>query len=118
MAAECLRGSRPLVCSPGPLPPSLLTITGATTKPTTDALKFNGPAPEIINGRLAMLGILIVAQAEAETGETALQLLQHGTPWSYAAMALWVYASMVPILKGARHEAFGEYWLRGQPLGC
>ncbi|KIZ04465.1 hypothetical protein MNEG_3496 [Monoraphidium neglectum] len=77
--------------------------------PPPDALKFNGPAPEIINGRLAMLGMFIVARAEAETGQTAVQLLQHGPIWEYVAAALWVYASMVPILKGARHEAFGSF---------
>ncbi|GBF88350.1 hypothetical protein Rsub_01062 [Raphidocelis subcapitata] len=79
-----------------------------------DALKFNGPAPELVNGRLAMVGLLAVARAEAETGQTALQLLQHGTPWQYAGAALWVWASMVPILSGARHEAFGMFTPRAE----
>jgi hypothetical protein len=55
-----------------------------------------------------MLGFLYAVKGEMETSETALQLLQHGSPWQYALMALWIYASLVPITKGARHEAFGE----------
>jgi hypothetical protein len=57
-----------------------------------------------------MLGFLYVVKGEMDTSQTALQLLQHGSPWQYALMALWIYASMVPITKGARHEAFGESW--------
>jgi hypothetical protein len=77
-------------------------------------MKVFGPAPEIVNCRLAMVGLLTVAKGEAATGETALQLLQHGAPWQYAAMALLVYASMVPILKGARHESFGRFTPRAE----
>jgi len=63
-----------------------------------------------------MVGMALVAQGEAESGHTALYLLQHGGVLQYATIALWVWASMVPILKGARHEAFGEcrflqWWL-------
>ncbi|KAI8466054.1 MAG: hypothetical protein J3K34DRAFT_485531 [Monoraphidium minutum] len=79
-----------------------------------DALKFNGPAPEIINGRLAMIGMLLVARGEAQTGQTALALLQSAAPWQYALVGLWVYASMVPVLKGARHEAFGMFTPRAE----
>jgi hypothetical protein len=107
-----LRQPRPTPTAPRqPLAP-------ATPHPIhTDALKFNGPAPEIINGRLAMVGILLLAGGEAETGRTALDLLQHAAPLQYAGAALWVYASMVPILKGARHEAFGGCPCEGTPAG-
>lgn len=76
--------------------------------PTPDAMKFNGPAPELINGRLAMIGILAAAKAEVDTGTTVLQQAQQAPVWLWGVLLLWVYASMVPILKGARHEAFGE----------
>lgn len=46
------------------VPCSLITVT--------EAMRFNGPAPELINGRLAMVGLLAVAMQEAETGQTAL----------------------------------------------
>jgi hypothetical protein len=110
---ESARGTAPRPppsAAPRPQPPQPPLPPPPPLHP--DALKFNGPAPEIINGRLAMVGILLVARGEAETGRTALELLQHATPLQIAGAALWVYASMVPILKGARHEAFGEtpFW--------
>jgi hypothetical protein len=74
-----------------------------------DAMKFNGPAPELINGRLAMIGILAAAKQEIDTGATVLQQALQASPWLYAVLGLWVYASLVPILKGVRHEAFGEF---------
>lgn len=82
-----------------------------------DAMKFNGPAPELINGRLAMIGILAAAKNEIETGATVLQQAQQAPWWLYASLLLWIYASMVPILKGARHEAFGKLSNATQP-GC
>lgn len=36
------------------------------------AMKFNGPVPERVNGRLAMLAFLHIAQHEAETGQTGV----------------------------------------------
>jgi hypothetical protein len=76
-------------------------------------MKFNGPAPELINGRLAMIGILAAATQEVDTGATVLQQALQASPWLYAVLGLWVYASLVPILKGVRHEAFGEWGLAG-----
>lgn len=59
---HCLR--RCLAESCHMVPCSLITVT--------EAMRFNGPAPELINGRLAMVGLLAVAMQEAETGQTAL----------------------------------------------
>lgn len=73
-----------------------------------EVLKFNGIGPELINGRLAMLAFLAVPKNEIETGATVLQQAVSAPIWVYAGLLLWVYASMVPLLKGARHEAFGE----------
>jgi hypothetical protein len=83
----------------------------------TDAMKFNGPGPELINGRLAMIGILAAAKQEVDTGATVLQQALQASPWLYAVLGLWVYASLVPILKGVRHEAFGEWRLAGHASG-
>jgi hypothetical protein len=71
-------------------------------------MKFNGAGPELINGRLAMIGILAVANQEAQTGETAWYQLMHG-PWqAYLLAVVLMYASLVPILKAVKNEAFGE----------
>lgn len=76
--------------------------------PTADAMKFNGPAPEIINGRLAMLGILAAAVNESAYTETVIQQVQH-TPLRVFLVGLFAsYSSLIPILKGAKSEAFGE----------
>lgn len=74
----------------------------------SEVLRFNGPGPELINGRLAMLAFLAVPKHEIESGATVLQQAVSSPLWVYAVLLLWVYASMVPLLKGARHEAFGE----------
>lgn len=71
-------------------------------------LRFNGPGPELINGRLAMLAMVTVPRAEIDSGATVLQQALSAPWWVYAGLLVWVYASMVPLLKGARHEAFGE----------
>jgi hypothetical protein len=71
-------------------------------------MKFNGPAPELVNGRLAMLGLIIVAMQENQTGETVLYQLNHVSVGTCLLLAMWVYASLVPVLKGVKQEAFGE----------
>lgn len=79
-----------------------------------DAMKFAGPAPEIINGRLAMIGIVLAAAQEAETGQTALYQMTHGTWQGYMLVAVLVYASLVPILKAVKNEAFGIFSPRAE----
>eukprot|EP00877_Chromochloris_zofingiensis_P013543 jgi/Chrzof1/8442/Cz03g10240.t1_ELIP9[v5.2] len=77
-------------------------------------MRFNGPGPELINGRLAMLGFLLAARNEFQTGETVLQQSMH-VPWPWLLLlAVVVYASLVPMLKGARHEAFGIFSPRAE----
>ena len=76
-----------------------------------DAMKFNGPAPEIINGRLAMIGIITAAFNEANYSQTVLQQVPHVPVRIAAAVAIVTYSSLVPILKGAKSEAFGELCL-------
>ena len=75
-----------------------------------DALKFNGPAPEKINGRVAMVTLLAAAHREAATGEAALAQLAAPDDWALGALCLVVaYASMQPVLAGAIEEDLG--WL-------
>mmetsp|Transcript_15706 Transcript_15706/g.39938 ORF Transcript_15706/g.39938 Transcript_15706/m.39938 type:complete len:205 (-) Transcript_15706:133-747(-) len=72
-----------------------------------DAMKFGGPAPEVINGRLAMVGFLATAANELQhRGTIEEQLL--GSPVPVAIFVLvTVYATLVPIMKGVKNEAFG-----------
>lgn len=65
-----------------------------------EAQSFDGPAPETINGRLAMLGITSALAAEFVTGVGLReQWLDAPAPilFSFAIIAI---ASYIPILKG------------------
>lgn len=65
-----------------------------------EAQSFDGPAPETINGRLAMLGVTSALAAEFVTGVGLReQWLKAPAPilFSFAIIAI---ASYIPILKG------------------
>lgn len=86
---------------------------GATRPPTLlEAQAFDGPAPETINGRLAMLGITSALAAEFATGVGLReQWLEAPAPilFSFAIIAIGSY---IPILKGyTRKEPFASpFW--------
>jgi hypothetical protein len=65
-------------------------------------LKFDGPGPEAINGRAAMLAFLGAAVVELATGRTLLE--QAGSPAGLASavalMAAVTAASLAPTLTG------------------
>jgi hypothetical protein len=73
-------------------------------------MAFAGPAPELINGRLAMLGFVAALGAELSSGETVAQQFSSGGAGiiiGWAAM-LFIAGSLAPILKGVKNnEAFG-----------
>lgn len=83
-------------------------------------MRFNG-APELINGRLSMVAMLVAASNEVTTGQTVAQQFASAPLWVYLAFAGIAYASLVPMMKGARHEAFGEMprrsWTALEPAG-
>ncbi|KAL3689979.1 hypothetical protein R1sor_016288 [Riccia sorocarpa] len=69
---------------------------------------FDGAAPETINGRLAMVGIVWAAIAEKMSGLTVFdQLYTQGTGLVYyvALVPLIAYASIVPMLNGESTDA-------------
>ncbi|KAG2435618.1 hypothetical protein HXX76_006821 [Chlamydomonas incerta] len=78
-------------------------------------MKFNGPAPELINGRLAMIGLVAGAWEEANgAGQTLAQQAAALPLAELLLLGVWVYASLVPILKGAKMEAFGMFTPRAE----
>jgi hypothetical protein len=80
------------------------------------ALKVTGPAPERINGRLAMTMFGPMVLREMETSETVLQQFVH-PDWRLAAVVmLVVYASMVPVLAGCKDEDFGFMSVRAEKV--
>lgn len=57
--------------------------------------------------RLAMIGFLTGAVVEVQTAEPLAQQAMHMSPVAGLLLLLVVYASLVPILKGVKNEAFG-----------
>ncbi|CAN6165314.1 unnamed protein product [Urochloa humidicola] len=78
------------------------------TKPASiwDALAFSGPAPERINGRLAMVGFVSALAVEAARGDGLLAQAGNGaglTWFAYTAVVLSA-ASLAPLLQGESAE--------------
>ena len=71
-----------------------------------DALAFSGPAPERINGRLAMVGFVTALAVEAGRGDGLLSQLGSGTgqAWFAYCVAVLSVASLVPLLQGESAE--------------
>ena len=59
-------------------------------------LSFEGWAPEVINGRLAMLGFLTCLVQEIATGESFTEQLHTNFGIFAAQIQLWAFASLVP----------------------
>ncbi|KAL6647944.1 hypothetical protein ACP70R_015381 [Stipagrostis hirtigluma subsp. patula] len=77
------------------------------TEKLWDALAFSGPAPERINGRLAMVGFVSALAVEASRGGGLLSQAGSGTglAWFGATAAVLSVASLVPLLQGVSVEA-------------
>ncbi|KAJ0982453.1 hypothetical protein J5N97_010708 [Dioscorea zingiberensis] len=98
----------PVTPTPRPVQTTATTPTTPTPKPTpkvstkfSDVLAFSGPAPERINGRLAMIGFVAALAVEVARGEDLVgQLMNGGFPWFLGTAALLSVASLVPLFKG------------------
>lgn len=64
-------------------------------------MKFTGPAPELINGRLAMFGFFAAMCAEITSKETAFQQFTDAPVAVLAFAVLITVASIVPIVRGS-----------------
>ncbi|KAI3989456.1 hypothetical protein MKX01_022731 [Papaver californicum] len=72
----------------------------------TDLLAFSGPAPERINGRLAMIGFVASMGVEVAGGtDVARQLTDGGIPWSLGTSIVLSLASLIPLSKGISVES-------------
>ncbi|XP_026397286.1 early light-induced protein 1, chloroplastic-like [Papaver somniferum] len=72
----------------------------------TDLLAFSGPAPERINGRLAMIGFVAAMGVELARGtDVAAQLADGGLPWFIGTSVVLSLASLIPLSKGISVES-------------
>jgi hypothetical protein len=72
-------------------------------------MAFSGPAPELINGRLAMLAFVAALGAELSTGESVLRQFADQPTGVLLAGITFIAASLIPILKATKREAFGPF---------
>ncbi|MED6194624.1 hypothetical protein PIB30_030250 [Stylosanthes scabra] len=95
--------------------------TGPTTNPVTpkpqprapkmstkfsDVLAFSGPAPERINGRLAMIGFVAALAVELSNGQDLLsQISNGGIPWFLGTSVVLSLASLIPLFQGVSVES-------------
>jgi len=71
------------------------------------SMKFRGGAPELINGRCAMIAIPTVMAYEMSQKEQFLQLIADHKFLFAGVIGLISVASLVPIALGAKTESFG-----------
>ncbi|MCL7040730.1 hypothetical protein MKW94_002257 [Papaver nudicaule] len=71
-----------------------------------DLLAFSGPAPERINGRLAMIGFVAAMGVELARGtDVAAQLADGGLPWFVITSVVLSVASLIPLSQGVSVES-------------
>ncbi|MDK0841551.1 chlorophyll a-b binding domain-containing protein, partial [Clostridium perfringens] len=76
----------------------------------SDVFAFSGPAPERINGRLAMVGFVAALAVEASHGGGLLSQAGSGAglAWFATTAAVLSVASLVPLLRGESAEDRGD----------
>jgi hypothetical protein len=74
-----------------------------------ELMAFSGPAPEIINGRLAMLAFVAALGAELSTGESVLTQFSDAPTGIIFTFILFSAASLIPMFKNKSREAFGPF---------
>ncbi|KAJ7565183.1 hypothetical protein O6H91_02G051700 [Diphasiastrum complanatum] len=93
----------PIAATPTPTSPA------APKKVSTnfsDIFAFSGPAPEKINGRLAMIGFVSALGVEVATGQSLLgQLDNGGLSWFIITAVVFTSASLIPLFQGVSVES-------------
>ncbi|CAL0320447.1 unnamed protein product [Lupinus luteus] len=90
---------------PSPQPPPTPSPKQVSTK-FGDVLAFSGPAPERINGRLAMIGFVAAIAVELSSGEDVFtQISNGGIPWFLGTSVLLTLASLIPLFQGVSVES-------------
>lgn len=87
--------------SPPPPPPKPKVSTDFF-----DVFAFSGPAPERINGRLAMIGFVAAIAVELSKGEDVFaQISNGGIPWFLLTSGVLSVASLIPLFSGVSVES-------------
>ncbi|KAL9271446.1 Early light-induced protein, chloroplastic-like protein [Drosera capensis] len=71
-----------------------------------DVFAFSGPAPERINGRLAMIGFVAALAVELAKGSDVFsQISDGGVQWFIGTSVLLSVASLIPLFQGVTAES-------------
>ncbi|KAI3889656.1 hypothetical protein MKX03_007678 [Papaver bracteatum] len=119
--AEEKQPQQPMTSSTGTNPPAAAAAQTPVATPTFpppraapkkmstkfgDLLAFSGPAPERINGRLAMIGFVAAMGVEVARGtDVAAQLADGGLPWFVITSVVLSAASLIPLSQGVSVES-------------
>ncbi|KAL4285496.1 hypothetical protein GQ457_16G029160 [Hibiscus cannabinus] len=72
----------------------------------SDVFAFSGPAPERINGRLAMVGFVAALAVELSKGQDVFtQISEGGIPLFVGTSVLFSVASLIPLFQGVTVES-------------
>ncbi|XWS39265.1 hypothetical protein CRYUN_Cryun18bG0036300 [Craigia yunnanensis] len=75
----------------------------------SDVLAFSGPAPERINGRLAMVGFVAALAMELSKGQDVFtQISEGGIPLFLGTSIVLSLASVIPLFRGVTAESRSE----------
>lgn len=92
--------------TPTPTPPPPPPRAPKVSTKFSDVLAFSGPAPERINGRLAMIGFVSALAVELSNGQDVFtQISNGGIPWFLGTSILLSFASLIPLFKGVSVES-------------
>ncbi|CAL0333494.1 unnamed protein product [Lupinus luteus] len=71
-----------------------------------DVMAFDGPAPERINGRLAMIGFVAAIGVELAKGQGLFEQISNGgIAWFWGTSVVISIASLIPLLRGVSVES-------------
>jgi hypothetical protein len=79
-------------------------------------MAFAGPAPEIINGRLSMLGFVAAMAAELSSGEGVLKQWSDEPTLIALTFILFSAGSLVPMLRGSTGQKLGPFTPQAEML--
>ncbi|XP_073119023.1 early light-induced protein 1, chloroplastic-like [Henckelia pumila] len=94
-----------------PVPPQLFSTPPPPPQPEestkiTDIMAFDGPGPERINGRLAMIGFVAAIAVELTRGQGIFSQIQNGgIQWFIGTTVVLSIASLVPLFKGVSADS-------------
>ncbi|XP_075653359.1 early light-induced protein, chloroplastic-like isoform X2 [Castanea sativa] len=107
MRVRCMAEEQPKPTSPSPPQPQQTPRPApkVSTK-FSDVLAFSGPAPERINGRLAMIGFVAALAVEVSNGQDMFdQISNGGIPWFLGTSIVLSLASLIPLFQGVSVES-------------